>query len=100
MAGPYLVGNPIRLRAVWTDPNNANAPIDPTTVTVKYADPTGTITTVIYPSAPIVKESTGIYHIDVLVTVSGKWTYDWIGSGAVAPSRAEKEFVVLQSEIP
>ena|SRR5438105_2425749 len=98
MAGPYLVGNVIRLTAIWVDPNNANAPIDPNTITFKYVDPTGLSTTAIYP-AGVIRDGVGVYHLDIPVNVAGTWWYDSIATGA-GVSRAENSFVVLASKIP
>ena len=73
---------------------------DPTTVTLKYrAGPTGTVTTVVYPAAPIVKDAVGLYHADLdttgTTTATGKpviWSYYWDGTGAVqAPAQAQFE---------
>ena len=98
MAGPYLTGNVIRLKANWTDPNNNNAIIDPTTVTFRYADPTGVVTTATYPIG-VIKEGVGIYHLDVAVNIAGTWWYDAISTG-IAQARAEASFVVLAPKVP
>jgi hypothetical protein len=101
MPGPYLNGNTIRLKGTWTDPNSnpPNAPIDPSVITLKYADPTGAITTATYPAAPIIKDSTGVYHADIAVAITGRWTYDWLSTGT-GPARAENYFQVNQTQIP
>jgi hypothetical protein len=100
MGGPYLNGNVVRLKGTWTDPNSTppNNPIDPSVITLKYQDPTGATTTVTYPAAPIIKESTGVYHADIAVAVAGKWTYDWLSTG-IAQARTETNFQVTQSQI-
>jgi hypothetical protein len=62
---------------------------DPDTVTLKYRHGAGATTTVVYPSAPIVKDATGNYHADL--DTSGfagpgqeLWQAQWTGTGAVA----------------
>ena len=97
MAGPYLIGNVIRLRGVWTDPNNSNVPIDPTTVTFRYADPTGNVTAFTYPTN-VVKEAVGIYHLDVSANISGLWWYDAVSTGT-AQARMENNFLILASKV-
>jgi len=65
---------------------------DPTTVTLSYRPGPGqALVVVTYPSAPIIKDGTGLYHADLdttAATVSAVWTYEWDGTGAVqAPAR-------------
>jgi hypothetical protein len=77
----YQVGDQIRLTATFT--NSALAVADPTTVTcqvkLRYI---GTSTTYTYP-ATITKDSTGVYHVDVIPTNEGIWDYRWVGTGTV-----------------
>jgi hypothetical protein len=100
MAGPYIVGNVVRMKANWTDPNSnpPNAPIDPTTITFRYADPTGVVTSFVFP-ASVVKEAVGAYHLDVVCNIAGDWWYDAFSTG-VAQARAESKFTVLASRVP
>lgn len=94
----YKVGNVVRLKGVWTDPNAADAPIDPAVVIIKYTDPLGATTSVTYPST-IIKESVGIYHLDVSINVAGLWWYDTISTG-VGAARAENSFLVEATHVP
>ena len=58
---------------------------DPTAVNFKYENPDGTKTTLVYGTdSALVKESTGVYHVMLLLDTSGAWNYRWIGTGAVA----------------
>lgn len=52
---------------------------DPTTVTVSWTDPNGNTTTV----TPV-RDSQGVYHYDLLLTLAGVWQYSFVGTGAVA----------------
>lgn len=98
MPGPYTIGNVVRTKATFTDPNNANAAVDPSVVTVSYMAPGGTITSITYPSAGTVRESTGIYHADIPVASWGTWYYDWTATG-VGAARLENSFQVLPTQI-
>ena len=84
MAGGYDEGDKIRISASFV--NISNAPADPTTVTVKYEKPgpPPVVTTKIYGTdVEVVKDSTGVYHIDISLDQSGSWRYRWIGTGDV-----------------
>lgn len=73
---------------------------DPTTVTFRIKDPSGTITVYVYlTNSELVKDSAGNFHVDWKFSLSGDYYYRWEGSGATAPG--EKEFRVhsLKSEI-
>lgn len=76
------------VRSTATFANISGTITDPTTVTLKYRTAAGSTTTVVYPSAPIVKDSTGVYHADFDTTgFTGPddqlWTTEWIGTGTV-----------------
>lgn len=82
----YMSGSLVRTSASFTDV--AGVAADPTTVTLKYKKDAGATTTVVYPSAPIIKDSTGHYHADLDTTGwagpgNQLWETEWIGTGAV-----------------
>jgi hypothetical protein len=88
MASTYLSGSLVRTTVTFA--NSAGTAADPSTVTLKYRPgPLGTaVTTVVYPSSPIVKDSTGVYHADLdttgwLGSGTATWTIEWIGTGTV-----------------
>lgn len=55
---------------------------DPTTVTCKIMDPSKNVTTYIYGTdAALVKDSTGIYHVDVVTDEKKQWNYRFEGTG-------------------
>jgi hypothetical protein len=61
---------------------------DPTTITFKYRTGSGSTTTVVYPSAPIVRVGTGSYTANLDTTGwlgpgNLLYTVEWIGTGAV-----------------
>ena len=77
-----------RVRTSATFVNVTGGAADPTTVTLKYKTGAGTVTTVIYPAAPIMKDSTGVYHADFDTTGwSGPdallYATEWTGTGDV-----------------
>lgn len=56
---------------------------DPTGVTLKIHDPTGTETSYTYAAAQIVRDSQGIYHFDLTLSIPGLWLARWVGDGAI-----------------
>jgi hypothetical protein len=66
---------------------------DPTTVTLRYEDPSGNVTVV--PAGSITNDSTGVYHYDLNVDEAGVWEYRFIGTGAIVASNPEKFLAVL-----
>lgn len=79
----YALGTAVRCAIVFKDPDAVAA--DPTGVTFWYRKPTSpTLTELVYGTdAEVVKDSTGNYHVDVTVDVSGTWYYGFIGTGAI-----------------
>ena len=77
----YYVGSKVRLTGTFTV---SSTNTDPTTVKVRVKKPDGTITAYTYVTdAEVVKSATGIYYIDVTLTLGGTWTYRWEGTGTV-----------------
>jgi uncharacterized protein YfaS (alpha-2-macroglobulin family) len=71
---------------------------DPTTVTVKVRKSDGTNFTKVYVTdSEVIKESTGIYHIDIATDVHGVWTIRWEGTGTVKAA-IEQRFNVKRSD--
>lgn len=104
MPNTYYAGSLVRV-ATYTGPaatpvggfRDANGNLaDPTTITLQYRQgPSGTPTTVTYPTAPVVKDAVGCYHADLDTTGSPEtpWTYAWQGTGTVQ-AVAENTFIV------
>jgi hypothetical protein len=91
----YDIGDQVRLSVAFTDEDGHAA--DPTVITVKYADPTGAITTLVYDTdAAVGREETGAYYADLVPDRAGIWRYRWTGSGAIT-SAAEGSFTVRRS---
>ena len=78
----YIIGNLIRVTAAFTDPDNADAPIDPTAVNFTFKDPTGNSTTYLFGiDSQLVKDSVGNYHVDIDINQSGTWHYKFFSTG-------------------
>jgi hypothetical protein len=75
----YKLGQKVRCTVNFTV---SGVLTDPTTVTCKVMDPSGNVLTYAYPAAPeLVKESTGIYHIDVIADEKKQWNFRFEGTG-------------------
>jgi hypothetical protein len=83
----YDVGDPIRLRARFTDLAGAYA--DPTVVTASVRSPSGVTT--VYAVPPIVNDAAlvGGFYLDLTLTEAGLWVYTFTGTGAVAAQDEE-----------
>ena len=90
MTDTFVYGATVRFSVEFK--NSLGAFADPTTVTLKTEDPTGTEATY----ADATQDATGKYHRDVQVSVPGGWVWRWIATGAVAQVD-EGEFDVLTS---
>ena len=70
---------------------------DPGVITCKIKPPVGDIEIYVYGTdAELIKDSTGIYHLDVLTTASGRWRYRFEGSVS-GQAASEHESVVQPS---
>jgi len=90
----YDIGDTIRLRATFTI---SGAATDPTTITLKVKNNSGTTSTYTYAGGTVSKTSTGIYYKDISLTNDGVWYYRFEGTGAVAAA-SEGQFIVRASE--
>ena len=92
----FIQGDLIRVRATF---NIGGILTDPTTVTLKYKAPTGTITTWVYlTDNQLVRESVGSFYADISVTAGGTWNYRWEGTGA-AQGANQSSFEVTATTI-
>lgn len=89
----YQKGDLKRFAATFK--NSSGTPTDPSAVTFKYTKPSGTTTTLTYSvDVALVKDSTGVYHVDLSLSEKGRWYYQWKGTGAVEEVE-EGEFEVF-----
>ena len=96
MSNTYDMGDLVRVSVIFK--NIAGTVTDPTTVTLKYRNPAGTVTAWTVTAGQIVKDSTGNYHADISPTTAGVWQYKWTGTGAVQAVE-ELSFAVKNSLI-
>jgi len=89
----YDRGTEVRLSVTFVDLSGAL--VDPTTVTFEVKDPSNNITSYTIPT--VVRDSTGNYHLDVLLNASGPWWYRGDGTGAFITA-AEKQLTVKPSQ--
>jgi hypothetical protein len=93
----YNVGDLVRITATFT---SASVPADPTAISCivkrRYQLPPVASTTYVYPTT-ISKDSTGVYHVDVVPDTEGIYDYRWVGTGAVIAA-GESAFNVPNSE--
>lgn len=78
-ADAYELGENVGL-AVTFGP--AEAPVDPSRVTVRLMDPAGKRKELIFGvDEPLVRTGPGSYQVVVLATEPGRWRYRFVGSG-------------------
>jgi len=68
------------IRHTGTFRNAAGALADPSTVVFKYKIGTATTVTLTYP-ATVTKDSTGVYHVDLVAATAATWWYRWESTG-------------------
>jgi len=91
----YPLGNAIRVVASFKDLDNAL--MDPDVVNFSFKIPVGTITTYVYgDDAELVKDSLGVYHVDIDASSIGTWYYRFFATGT-GQAAAEGTFVVDES---
>ena len=92
----YQVGDLVRATGTFT--NAALAPIDPSAVFGQYRDPSGNTTTLTYGvDAALVRDSQGIYHIDIKVDEPRNWHYRFYSTGT-GQAANEASFHVVGTE--
>lgn len=81
-------------RVTFTYHDSVGALANPTVTTATVTTPAGVSTTYTYGTdAALVRDSTGVFHIDVTFTTAGTWTVEGHGTGAVTAA-ATQTFVV------
>lgn len=80
------VNTRVRLTGTFTTP--AGVLYDPGTLALAVINDTGSETVYTYPTH-IVKDSTGVYHLDVLASVAGNMRYQWRSTATGEEVRSE-----------
>lgn len=87
----YDIGDLVRCTGTFA---SSGANVNPSAVLFKVKTPAGTITTYTYGTdVALVRDSTGIYHVDVDATEAGEWTYRFWSTGT-GQAAAEGQFIV------
>jgi hypothetical protein len=81
---------------VYGDFDVASVPTDPGSTTLTVQDPAGGETTYTYPASPIVRDSAGRFHADLVPDAAGIWKYRWAGVG-LADGASEGQFYIEAS---
>lgn len=70
---------------------------DPVTVTLEIMPPDGVKVTHVYGDvgSPVVKDSTGVFHVPILFDQAGHWRVIWTGSGTGSIIASEPAGVVV-----
>lgn len=77
------------LRHLLTVRNAANDLVDPDTLTFKYKEPSGAVTTLVYGTDPeVVRESLGIFYVDHQCLAGGSWAGQWLSTGPAGGTQA------------
>lgn len=86
----YDVGDQVRVTATFKDLDGDA--VDPTTVTVKYQKPGGSVVTVA--SESVTNSATGVYFTDLTIDNSpGVWRYRFEGTGALVAAEGGTFYV-------
>lgn len=87
-------GDQVRLSVSFTDANGAAA--NPSSVTLKYRNPAGAVTTIAHGS--LVNTPTGTFSYDLTVDQAGVWAYRFEAAGNFIGAE-EDEFLVRSSRL-
>ena len=91
----YDKGDLVRVTGTFTD--SAGSATDPSVVICQYVDPSGnTVSKTYITDAEVVKDSTGVYHLDIDADEVGSWHYRWYATGT-GQSAGENSFNVRNS---
>jgi len=96
----YYYNDRIRIRGTFKTVTTG-AVIDPTTITVRIEKADGTIVQKVYGTdVEVVKESTGVYsmELDIDLNTSGTWRYKFSGTGS-AKANTIKAFPVVATTL-
>jgi hypothetical protein len=91
----FDINSVVRLQGAFKNASDAAA--DPTTITLKYEDPSANETTLTFAATELTKASTGVYYFDLTVDESGTWYYRFESTG-VPKTSAEDMFDVRVSK--
>jgi len=94
VSNKYDYGQAIKVSATFK--NDAGAPTDPGTITLKVKGPDAVIQTYTYGAAQVTRESAGVYSKVITLNQEGRWYYRYEGTGTVQAAE-EKDVLVVDS---
>lgn len=87
----YDIGELVRCTGTFA---SSGTPVNPAAVMCNVKAPSGTVTTYTYGTdAALVRDSTGVYHVDVDAAQAGEYKYRFWSTGT-GQAAAEEMFVV------
>jgi hypothetical protein len=92
----YQIDTSIKLQGIFVDDVGLTA--DPTTIALFVRPPAGAVRTFNFP-ADVTKDRTGVYSIVITPEISGQWTYQWQGAGAVVATSPETPFKIAPTTL-
>ena len=87
-------GDVVRLSGTFRDIDGAL--VAPSSVSLKYRNPAGTVTTIA--GGSLTNPSIGLYTYDLTLNAAGVWTYRFESTGTAAASE-EAKFIVRSSRL-
>jgi len=97
----FIVNSRARVKAVYKDPDGVEYDPGSGKVTFKHRNPAGDSTTYTYPTdSEIVQDSTGNYHVDLLLDDEGFWVVQFNNLKSGNEERVELVLNVTLPGIP
>ena len=90
----YAKGKYVKITGTFTVNGVAT---DPTTITLKVQNPSGTETLYTYALAEITKFATGVYYKVLQLSLTGNWYYKWVATGTVADESVDYQIYIQES---
>lgn len=88
----FDLGQSVTVTNTFTDGDGVV--VDPASVFVNYKSPGGTLTTLEFGvDAAVIKDSTGVYHVDIDGDEVGRWYVYWFSTGTGQASDEESFFI-------
>ena len=84
------IGDILRTTARFTTSTASTATKNPTSVKWRRVSPAGVVASYTFSAATgpvIVRDTTGVFHADVLATASGVYWYRWTSTGNITTSQ-------------
>lgn len=94
----YEKGNVVRCTVTFR--NELQVAADPDDIIFRYQKPDQSIHVLTFGAdVAVVRDSAGVYHVDLPIDASGVWDYEFNGTGAVTADAADS-FIVSKARVP